>query len=227
MSSVLFVWSGHSCPLLLAATTPTHVETAASAVSGAQRRPPDSDAPIVAPPSRRLSWGRPRPHSRHHHNSRKDSRLGCPRSEPTPKQVWNGHSRPLAFDVDVDLLLALSQHLSFRPEPDPERSRRGRRSGGTCCPPAVPQLMWRQPPRPSADRSDAHAERILPSAAFDVELDAARVLTLAECDQQTAAGGIASLAKNTDGFQDLRLVIGGGIPFQVLAIPPHCVPPMT
>ncbi len=26
-----------------------------------------------------------------------------------------------------------SEPLSFRQEPDPERSRRGRRSGGTCC----------------------------------------------------------------------------------------------
>ena len=31
---------------------------------------------------------------------------------------------------------AKPQILSFRPEPDPERSRRERRSGGTCCLPA-------------------------------------------------------------------------------------------
>jgi len=30
--------------------------------------------------------------------------------------------------------------LSFRPEPDPERSRRGRRSGGTCCFSPAPEL---------------------------------------------------------------------------------------
>jgi hypothetical protein len=69
----------------------------------------------------------------------------------------------VAFDLDVDLLLAPPQALSFRPQPGPERSRRGRRSGGTRCQPAPPQLMERRTPRPSAEQSDAPGKNKCPA----------------------------------------------------------------
>ena len=81
--------------------------------------------------------------------------------------VWNGHSCPLpltlilililtlTLTLPLTLLVAQSQALSFRPERDPERSRRGRRSGGTRCPPAPPKLMERRTLRPSAEQNDA------------------------------------------------------------------------
>jgi hypothetical protein len=46
----------------------------------------------------------------------------CPR---IPARV----EQSVAFDLDLDLLPTRSQVLSFRPEPNPERSRRGQRSG--------------------------------------------------------------------------------------------------
>src|SRR5713101_4960021 len=42
---------------------------------------------------------------------------------------------------------------------------------GTCCLHAASQLMWRQPPRLSAERSDARVERTLLSVAFDLDLE--------------------------------------------------------
>jgi hypothetical protein len=108
---------------------------------------------------------------RQHPNSCGDSRLGCHRRAATP--MWNGHSRPLP--LTLTLILIPSQLLSFRPEPERQR----RRSGGTCCPPVAPQLMWRQPPRLSPQRSDAPVEQTLLSVVFDVGFDVAPAFVLA------------------------------------------------
>ncbi len=126
-------------------------------------------------------------------NSCGDSRLGCQRSEATP--VWNGHSCPLPLTLTLLLIrIATRPHAApwksgasapreasktnagFQPPrcAAPPRfchSERAEGGRGTCCLHAASQLMWRQPPRPSAERSQASVERTLLSVAFDVDLD--------------------------------------------------------
>jgi hypothetical protein len=53
--------------------------------------------------------------------------------------------------------------------------------------PCSAQLMWRQPPRLSAERSDARVERTLLSLAFDVDVDLALGLVI-----PTGAGATAT-----------------------------------
>jgi hypothetical protein len=84
--------------------------------------------------------------------------------------MWNGHSCPLPLTLTLMLTLTFKLTLiclylgSCHSEAPKAR--------GICCPPAAPQLMWRRPLRPSAERSDAHVER--PSCPWPLTL----ILTL-------------------------------------------------
>src|ERR1700683_3208950 len=98
----------------------------------------------------------------------KDRDLLKPRMKITPyNQHWRWLlSRALVLFVAYQSTRDEPTSLCNQPEPDPERSRRGRRSRGTSFRPAPPQRKWGQPPRLSAERSKALRQTISVSMTF-------------------------------------------------------------
>ena len=119
--------------------------------------------------------------------------LARQRSEAT--LVWNGHSCPLSLTLTLLLI-----RIATRPHAAPWKSgasapREASKTNAGFQPPrcaapprfchseraegsarnlllhAASQLMWRQPPRRSAERSQASVERTLLSVAFDLDVD--------------------------------------------------------